>query len=143
MNRPWLKFAVAAIVAFMMLYYSVAWAVLRCEHREVHLDYRTVLNDGGSHRALNSLRLPILPEAKLDCQDGAFHFESLAGPSTSSALLRQLRETTPQTPNYSPPADRERDEALIVRRGTLPERGISPPVATNLPRYLLISILRF
>lgn len=143
MTRAWAKIALAGIVSFVMLYYSVAWAVLRCEHQDGRVTYGSAVNDDGAYGAPDTFRLPMLPGTNLDCQDRAFHFESLAGPSTFSALLRQLRETTPQTPNYSLLAQREGDAIMILRGGILPEKGLSPLVATNLPRYLLISTLRF
>lgn len=142
MIRLFIKTSVVTVVSLVLLYYGVAWAVLRCAHHEVNPDHVVAVHDFSSHGAVNGLASPSVPGVYLDCTDGDYHLESLAGPSTSSELLRLLGDTAPHTKATLPLPNivRERDQDLGMKAFV---NGVSSPTsATAPPRFLSISVLR-
>ena len=86
MNRPALKSLVVSFVSLVLLYYSAAWAVLRCLHDDDHSDLSVTLSENGARPEDSYVPFPIDAPASLDCIGYDYHAESLAGPSSSSQL---------------------------------------------------------
>jgi hypothetical protein len=49
MSRSFIKTSALAAVSLALLYYNVAWAVLRCPHQENHPDHEIVFFQTGSY----------------------------------------------------------------------------------------------
>ena len=92
MNRPLFKRTLLATVSFMLLYYNVAWAVLRCPHQENHAEHELVFYDTDLLAATVSLSSSTQSHVNLDCTGPKYHTEWLVGPATNSELLRLARD---------------------------------------------------
>src|SRR4026207_1470607 len=88
MNRHRLKIVLVSVISFVLLYYSVAWAVLRCFHVEGQEKHSVALEIG--ERGSN-LASPNDVHEHLDCMGSNYHTESLAGSSIPSEIRPQLR----------------------------------------------------
>lgn len=132
MNRPLFKRTALLGISLALLYYSVAWAVLRCPHQENHQGHEiAVYEPGPSHRHVN-----------LDCTGPRYHTEFLAGPSTNSELLRLTRGVASHGifVGFSGFALNQIED---VWRIALSDQVSSAALPFDLPRYLSLSVLRF
>jgi hypothetical protein len=75
MNRRLFKVFVVALVAVTLLYYSVAWALLRCSH------------DNDRSVFFKSFVPTDFSSQELSCLEFAYHTESIAQPSSLFRLL--------------------------------------------------------
>jgi len=142
MIRLVIKPSVVTVVSPVLLYYGVAWAVLRCAHQEVHPDHAVAVDDFSSDGVGNSLASPSLPGVDLDCTDGDYHLESLAGPSTSSELLRALRDTVPHSKATLAAPSHARETEPDLGMKVWFNRISWPLSSTDPPRILSLSVLR-
>lgn len=138
MRRPFIKTSIVGIIFLALLYYSVAWAVLRCPHQENHLDQEAALYD------INAVEISILldeHQANIDCTGPKYHTESLAGSSAATEILRLTRDFDSQVDAFP--------TLPHITRGQLGDvwalfyNGSSSIILIHLPRYLLLSVLRF
>jgi hypothetical protein len=129
MNRYFFKNSIVAAVCCVLVYYSIAWAVLRCSHEEDASDYQTEIHD----RGVNHM--------DFECLRPDYHTETMAGP-TPSELNRFIAEATPHLNdvlvlrNVSP----NRDSNLWLRAAF--ETASLFNFSVPLPRYLALSVLR-
>jgi len=91
MSRHRLKIFLVSLVSFVLLYYSVTWAVLRCSHDEdfAHTDGAVADASGGT--AGSSYSFERQGGAHLDCLGSDYHTETLAG--FSDPLPQRLLST--------------------------------------------------
>ena len=85
MNRSILKTSISSFIALVLVYYSVAWAVLRCSHDEDFAHTEAAVSDASVH----STGLPYSERqggAHLDCLGSDYHTETLG------AFLGPLQE---------------------------------------------------
>ena len=141
MSRHRLKIFLVSFVSFVLLYYSVAWAVLRCFHIEAYENYQVAL-DTGEHVIGSNLASPKYAHEYLDCMGSNYHTESLAGSSVPSELLRQMRDVSVHTNVLLPLSSAPLDQAGDVWLSAVFDKVSSPPLAIDLPRYLSLSVLR-
>jgi hypothetical protein len=140
MNRPLFKRTVLAALSLVLLYYNVAWAVLRCPHQESHPDHEVVLYNVGFSIEQGSLPSSSHGQASLDCTGPKYHTELLAGPSTTSEL-RLARDVASRVSALVALSSLARDTPQEIRLKTLFIKSPSP--IFDLPRYLSLSVLRF
>lgn len=142
MIRLFIKTSVVTVVSLVLLYYGVAWAVLRCAHKEFHSDHAVAVDDLSFYGVVNSLASPSLPGIDVDCVDGDYHLESLAGPPTASDLLRLLRDGAPHIKATLPTPSLARKRVPDLGMKAFFNRVSSRPSPTDLPRFLSLSVLR-
>jgi hypothetical protein len=128
MARRSIKYSVVSVVSFVLLYYSAAWAVLRCFHDEYNSDHKTEISYQNA------------PHVNFECVEPDYHTEPLAG----SAPLELHRFTADFTSHVddlllrNPWGD---GESAVWRRAVF--QGSSPLSSLNsIPRYLSLSVLR-
>jgi hypothetical protein len=132
MTRPFIKTLVVAIVSLTLLYYSVAWAVLRCPHQESHSDHEIALFDGNSPRPVIFLASKSHGQPSLDCPGPNYHMEWLAGPSASSELLRLMRLIVPTSNVLQHIVASQQADNVWLR--ALFANGSAPIPSVHLPR---------
>jgi hypothetical protein len=143
MNRPLVKTPVVMIISLVLLYYSVAWAVLRCPHQENHLDHEPALYNTTSYKAEVSSAFPDHDQASLDCTGPSYHTEFLAGAAPGSELLRLTRDVPSRGNILLPLLRTERNQAEYVSRKAVFDKGFPHNFLIDLPRYLSLSVFRF
>ena len=136
-----LKIFLVSLVSFVLLYYSVAWAVLRCFHIEAHENYQVAL-DTDEHVIGSNLASPNYAHEYLDCMGSNYHTESLAGSSVPSELLRQIRDVAAHANVLLPLSSAPRDQAGDIWLSAVFDKVSSRPLPIDLPRYLSLSVLR-
>lgn len=141
MNRPFIK-TIVVTLALTLLYYGVAWAVLRCPHQENHLDHEPALYDTTSYKAEVSFPFPDHDQASLDCTGPSYHTEFLAGAAAGSELLRLTRDSPSRGNILLPLLGAERNQAGYISRKAVFDKGSSPNFLIDLPRYLSLSVFR-
>lgn len=141
MNRRFVKTSVIMIFSSLLLYYSVAWAVLRCFHDEDESGTETtVLADASQQRHF----VPAHTEhskADIGCMGANFHTETLAG-SSSPPQVRTLTTNITQVIGF---LGLEGNAEVAIENlwlRALFNRGSSLPFPTASPRYLSLSVLR-
>ena len=137
MHRHYMKTCVVAVLTFVLLYYSTAWAVLKCYHYEPYsTDASAALAiDLPAKEAESSF--PLHVQANLDCRKFIYHTESLGGPSAPTGLHRLA------SPVIFHAADNLTLPGFTVKK--IASRGIGLRLVifpTHLPRYLSLSALR-
>lgn len=89
---PLTKVFVATSASLLLLYYGVAWAVLRCCH-----------DDTGSHQelVLNNIDKNITSHAyTIECVTPVYHAELIAESPSPSRLDRLMSDTTPHINDF-------------------------------------------
>jgi hypothetical protein len=130
MDRSVFKKTALLAVGAVLLYYSVAWAVLRCPHLENRQAQEIAAYEPGSwHR-----------HANLDCKGPKYHTEFLAGPSNSEVLRLAgvIVSQGSRFVGFADPALKRIDSPLRVF-----DEGSLTALPFDLPRYLSLSVLRF
>ena len=138
MNRSILKTTISSFIALVLVYYSVAWAVLRCSHDEDFAHTEAAVSDASVH----STGLPYSERqggAHLDCLGSDYHTETLG------AFLGPLQERLLSTDI----ASRVTDLSIVhsgTENGNLWLRvlfdGFARAHSIGPPRYLSLSVLR-
>lgn len=130
MDRSVFKKTALLAVGAVLLYYSVAWTVLRCPHFDSpHAQEVAAYEAESAHR-----------HANLDCTGPKYHTEFLAGPSSASELLRFTRYASHGTVFPGIPdlclSRFESDSGITLSK-------VSPAyLPFDLPRYLSLSVFR-
>jgi hypothetical protein len=137
MTRNLLRAVVAVAISFVLLYYSVAWAVLRCSHDAKHAEYEVALQDPDpTHEGFHGV------DPDLECPGSNFHTEAMAEASFSRQLDRLLLDMTPHINDFPTlrivTANAEIDTWL--KTGFESSRLLA--FLISLPSYLFLSILR-
>ena len=142
MNMRRLKTFVATFLASMLLYYSAAWAVLRCCHEEDQASLEASvsgydLDDGSSSHVLR----PSYAPTQIDCGDFEYHTESLASRASPPQFHSFTTALMPYPNNFfflSSLSDSHKRNLLrnVFTRGS-PLSELSDP-----PLYLSLSGLR-
>jgi hypothetical protein len=129
MNRPFIKTSVVAIVSLVLLYYSVAWAVLRCFHDE---------HQTNSEMTLSAER----HDKDFNCAGRDYHTEQLAESSSLSQLQRLTVNITSHGNEFLRWQNVAGEHATVLWLRALFDR-VSPPICPfQSPRYLSLSSLR-
>lgn len=141
MNHRLLQTLFAPLLSVLLLYYSVAWVVLRCFDHEDETGTQTVISTDGLHQADFRPSHIEHPDADIACMGSNYHTETLAG-SSSPSQLRTLTSNITQVTRFlalEGNADVALENlwlrALFYRASTL-------PFPTASPRYLSLSVLR-
>ena len=140
MKRCVIKTAVFTAVSVVLLYYNIAWAVLRCPHQENHSDLGVVVYDSVAHAAEIAFAHLDRNQANLDCTGQKYHTESLAGPSGTSEILRLAGGVASHAnlPLALPIVAKK--SAQEIRLKAFLAKGFSPDF--DLPQYLSFLVLR-
>jgi hypothetical protein len=135
MSRHYIKTGVVSLLTVVLLYYSVAWAVLRCFHDEDHSTEAGVVSASDPHAKDAHFPFSHHAQANLDCIGSNCHTESLAGPASPTELHRLTSRL----------AFRVTDDLTLPGLAADGSRGIrlSPVIfQAHPPRYLSLSIFR-
>jgi hypothetical protein len=138
MNSRWGKTILASVISLVLIYYSAAWAVLRCYHDYDHPAgaIEVTKTDGSAHRHASVLGGD---SARIDCTDFDYHTEILAGP-TAPPHIHRTATSSPYGDVVLPSVNRTALHRTNLFSGF-------PRVSTGakliyLPIYLFISNLR-
>jgi len=137
MTHHLLRTLVAIAISFVLLYYGIAWAVLRCSHDAKHADHEVALQDldatyqGFHHASVNAVDLD------LECVGPNFHTEAMAEASSPPQRDRLTLDITPHVNDFLTLQTATEDPATDIWLRAFFER--SPSL---LPFYLFLSILR-
>ena len=138
MNRFFKSFIVS-LLSSVLLYYSAAWAVLKCFHEGDHSDRPAVVSVTDAHGGDTYPLFSRGAHAKLDCLGFDFHTESLGGPSASTqvydAAVRAVSQVSSDFTLRALAAERAR---WLWLKAAFP----STTFLIDLPRYLSLSHLR-
>jgi hypothetical protein len=130
MKHHLLKSLFAMVVAFVLLYYSVAWAVLRCCHDGDDSDQEIALLNG------NPVHLDF------ECVNPNFHTEAMLETSSSPQLGRLMPEVTRYVNDFFILQTRPGEAASDIWLRAVFERSPSLAFLIGLPSYLFLSVLR-
>jgi hypothetical protein len=128
MARRLSKYSVVTVVSFVLLYYSIAGAVLRCLHDVYNSDQETEI----------SYQNP--GHVNFECVGPEYHTEPLAGsaPLESYRFIADFTSHVDDLLLRNPSGD---GESAVWRRAVF--QGSSPHSSLNsIPRYLSLSVLR-
>ena len=154
MNRHLPKTFVISLVSFVLIYYSTAWAVLRCVHEEGRSDHAVALADSrlgarlsniahNNVHANNAYRSSSsYPGTYIDCLNLAYHTESLGGPSSPPQLQRWMSYINPHPADFLSSLDVTEDWARDVWLRFVFERPPGLTFFLDSPLYLSLSIFR-
>jgi hypothetical protein len=142
MNRPFIKMSVVTIISLVLLYYSVAWAVLRCFHDEHQINSEVVLSDVDRHDKDFFLSSPSHAHAYLDCMGPGYHIESLAESSSLSQLQQLTANIISRVNEFLPRKNVAGEYARDLWLRAVFDRVSPLFFLSDSPRYLLLSILR-
>jgi hypothetical protein len=131
MKHYLLKSVFAMVVAFGLLYYGVAWAVLSCAHDGDDSDQEVALFNG------DPLHLD------LECGGPNFHTEALAEASSPPQLGRWMPETTRCVNDFLTLQSRQGNAESDAWLRAVSEMSPSLAFLIGLPSYLFLSVLRF
>jgi hypothetical protein len=142
MNHRFLKASVASLIAIVLVYYSVAWAVLRCSHAEDHTGTETSVLVAGMQQKNFSPSPLNHPKADIDCMRSSYHTQTLAGSSAPSQMKILTADVTSRVNEFLTLNDIA--EAASENRWltVLFDRGSTFPFPTHSRRYLSLSVLR-
>jgi hypothetical protein len=142
MNRQHVKAFLATFLASMLLYYSAAWAVLRCCHDEERASLEESVSKDHSHDGLHShLSWPSHAPRQIDCPDFGYQTEVLAGPASPP----QFHWVTAAVATYANDFFVLKSLADGHRKNLLRNvftRGLPPAEPVDRPLYLFLSSFR-
>jgi hypothetical protein len=139
--NPIAKSTISSFIALVLVYYSVAWAVLRCSHDEDFAITAAAVSDAGAHIAGSSYSLQSQDGAHLDCLGSDYHTETLGG--FSASLQQRLL--------FTDSASHVTNSSILHGAGTAESGNLwlramfdGPTRAHPIgpPRYLSFSVLR-
>lgn len=142
MNHRYVNNFVISLIAIVLVYYSVAWAVLRCFHDEDHTGTETAVSVEGPHQRHFVPSHVKHTKADIDCMGSNYHTETLAGSSTPSQLRTLTANIAPQVTGF---LTLQGSAELAIENlwlWALFDRGSTLPFPTHFPRYLSLSVLR-
>lgn len=142
MSRHCIKTAVVSLLAFVLLYYGVAWVVLSCFHEGGIAHHPTVHSVAHVPGGNLDVSFPRHADVSLDCLDFDYHTESLAGPSSSSQLAAQVAWAVSHGIDELTPYALTATNARRLWLKAVLDRFPSTIFLFNLPRYLSFSVLR-
>ncbi len=137
-----LKSLVVSLISLVLLYYSSAWAVLRCLHDDDDANSTVALFDTDVRGNDYYLSSPSAVESHLDCLSADYHTESLAGPASPPQLHRWATHISFHVTDFLSASSLAETWARDLWLRAVFER---PPRLTFLvdsPLYLSLSILR-
>jgi hypothetical protein len=142
MTRHLLRNVIAIAISFVLLYYGIAWAVLRCSHDAEHSDHAVATEDvDATHKDLHDASLnPV--HLDLECVGPDFHTEAMAEASSLPQLDRLTLDVTPHVNNFLTLQTATGDAATDIWLRAVFERSRSLAFLIGLPSYLFLSILR-
>lgn len=142
MNHRYLKTFVVSLIAIVLVYYSVAWAVLRCSHDEDHIGTETAVSVEGLQQRHFVPSHVKHPKADIDCMGSNYHTETLAGSSAPSQLRTLTANITSQVTGFLALQGSAEVAIENLWLWALFDRGSTLPFPTHSPRYLSLSVLR-
>lgn len=141
MSRHFIKTSVVTILSSVLLYYSVAWAVLRCFDHEDETGAQTAISADGLHHADFAPSHIDHPKAHIGCMGSNYHTETLAGSSSPSQLRTLTTNITQVTGFLALEGNGEVALENLWLRAVF-DRASTLPFPTASPRYLCLSVLR-
>ena len=137
------KIIAASSVSLLLLYYSVAWAVLRCSHDAGHsVDAVAVAEVDVTDKHLHEVSLNPAHLA-LECIGPNFHIETMGEASSSPHVGRLMLEVTRHVNDFLTLQARFGDAAIDLWLRAVFDRSRSLGFLIGLPPYLFLSVLRF
>jgi hypothetical protein len=136
------KIFIALTVSFLLLYYSIAWAVLRCSHDAEYSDHAVAMEDvDATHKDLHNASLnPV--HLDLECVGPNFHTEAMAEASSPPQLDQLVPDRTPHVNDFLTVRNVTGDAATDIWLRAVFEMSPSLAFLFGLPSYLFLSILR-
>jgi hypothetical protein len=142
MTRHLLRAVLAIAISFVLLYYGIAWAVLRCSHDAKHAGHEVALQDlDATHQRFHHASVNAV-DLDLECVGPDVHTETMAETSSSPQLDQLVPEVTRHMNAFLTLQSRLADAATGVGLRTVFERLRSLVFLIGLPSYLFLSILR-
>jgi hypothetical protein len=142
MTRHLLRNVVAMAISFGLLYYGIAWAVLRCSHDADHSDHAVAMEDvDATHQAFHHTSVGAV-DLDLECVGPNFHTEAMAEASSPPQLDRFSLDLTPHVNNFLTLRTVTGDAATDIWLRAVFEGSRSLAFLIGLPSYLFLSILR-
>jgi hypothetical protein len=141
MNHGFLKTFVVSLIASVLVYYGVAWAVLRCLHEDDTGAEASVSGDG-LHQGNFVPSRGKHPKADIGCMDSNYHTETLAGSSAPSQINILIADVISQVNTFLTLhgiADAPTENLWLA---ALFNRGSTLTFLADSPRYLSLSVLR-
>ena len=133
------KTVLASVICLVLIYYSAAWAVLRCSH-----DYDgpagAVELPEPDRTPHSHMSLPGGKSPKIDCTDFEYHSEILAGPSAAPQIQRPISNSTLNAVVISAFGRASLRYGANFFANLVPGSNGSEPI--HIPVYLHISTLR-
>jgi len=135
------RIVLVSLISFVLLYYSVAWAVLSCIHIESSDDYAVTLDTNG-HLSDSDVSFSRTVEPHLDCLGADYHIESLAGPSSPPQFDRWGAYTTCHVSDFLNSSGGYANSAPDLWLKADLDKFSAPTFVPNSPRYLSLASLR-
>jgi hypothetical protein len=134
MNRCIVRISISSFIALVLVYYSAAWAVLRCFHD----DTEVVVSDTGAHTAGS---FQSQDRAHLDCLGSDYHTETLAGFAAPVQLRPLSIDIASGVTDLSTVRGiGTRESGNLWLRALFDGSALAYPI--DPPRYLSLSVLR-
>jgi hypothetical protein len=141
MSRYFVKTSVVTLVSFVLLYYGVAWAVLRCAHDADYSDHGIAQYANVNKNDFHQLARRDV-HADFGCFGRDYHKESMAGSSSGSRQQRLTPTIDSNVTDFLTLRTVAGDRTIDLAPGIIFERLSSPFFLGGLPVYLSLSILR-
>lgn len=139
MTRNLLRAVFAIVISFVLLYYGIAWAVLRCSH---DADHAVATEDvDATHEHFHEASLDPV-HLDLECIGPNFHTEAMAETSSSRQLDRFLLGITPLVNDFLTLRIVTANAEIDTWLRTVFERSRSLAFLIGPPSYLFLSVLR-
>jgi hypothetical protein len=142
MNHHFLKTCVVSLISIVLVYYSVAWAVLGCFHDEDETGTETAVSVDGLHQRDFVPSRVKHPKADIDCMGSNYYTETLAGssaPSEMDILIADVFSHVNEFLTLHGIAEAATENLWLM---ALFDWGSTLPFLANFPCYLSLSVLR-
>ena len=142
MNHRLSKTSLATFISIVLVYYSVAWAVMRCFHGEDRAGTEIAIFYAGIHENDLFTSPSNHPKADIACMGWNYPIETLAASSDFTKLKLSRTDIASRVNGFL--LSNGIAEAAVVNRWLTAvfDRGFTPASPTDLPRYLFLSVLR-
>lgn len=142
MTRNLFRAVVAIAISFVLLYYGIAWAVLRCSHDAEYSDHAVAMEDvDATHKDLRYASGSAV-NLDLECVGANLHIEAMAASSSVPQVDRLMLDTTPNVNDFLTLRNLTADAARDFWLRAVFEGSRSLAFLIGLPSYLFLSILR-